>query len=237
MLFVECALRQDADEARRLYPAVEKYLENARELSAQRTAAAYALFVNARPHGLSAASERGAGTGRRLPGPRGSALRAQTTRLHQRGVGTRARLKAGGSKTGAAGCKACRSRRSSPHVFQQSLSQMSVAVRADLARLRSACGAEKGAAFAAYAHFRRVAVPSAVPAFQAFHCFTSMVFLTVCPIAARFIPSLCEETFCVFRKIDVLLIFLFSRRRGRITRLKRGRAKFNLKNRRKNALF
>lgn len=47
VLFVECALRQDADEARRLYPAVEKYLENARELSAQRTAAAYALFVNA----------------------------------------------------------------------------------------------------------------------------------------------------------------------------------------------
>ena len=45
VLFAECAIKQNKEEARRLYPAVRGYLREERTVSARRVAAAYALFA------------------------------------------------------------------------------------------------------------------------------------------------------------------------------------------------
>ena len=45
VLFVECAVKQDREEAKRLYKDVKQYLAGERSIAAQRTGAAYALFV------------------------------------------------------------------------------------------------------------------------------------------------------------------------------------------------
>ncbi len=61
ILFVECAVKQNADEARRMYPALRQYLNGERTVTAQRIAAAYELFAGgSRPaclRHLSAAQE------------------------------------------------------------------------------------------------------------------------------------------------------------------------------------
>lgn len=45
VLFVECSVKQDEGEARRLYPALRQYLAGEQTLTAQRIAAAYQLFA------------------------------------------------------------------------------------------------------------------------------------------------------------------------------------------------